>query len=151
MGSQQRSGANFRLACELVRNGRIGKVREVFIGLPTDPPGGDKPEMPVPKNLNYDMWLGSTPKVYYTEDRVHPQTATLQQRVQPARLAALRAVRRRDDHRLGRAPRGHRALGHGDGTDRSGRDGGRREVRHGAACGTCTARITSAPATPTAR
>jgi myo-inositol 2-dehydrogenase/D-chiro-inositol 1-dehydrogenase len=80
MGSQQRSGANFRLACELVRNGRIGKVREVFIGLPTDPPGGDKTEMAVPKNLNYDMWLGSTPKVYYTEDRVHPQKATLQQR-----------------------------------------------------------------------
>ena len=80
MGSQQRSAANFRLGCELVRNGRIGKVREVFIGLPTDPAGGDKTEMPVPKNLNYDMWLGSTTKVYYTEDRVHPQKPTLQAR-----------------------------------------------------------------------
>jgi myo-inositol 2-dehydrogenase / D-chiro-inositol 1-dehydrogenase len=74
-GSQQRSGANFRLACELVRNGRIGKVREVYIGLPTDPSGGNPKEMPVPKNLNYDMWLGSTVTVPYTEDRVHPQTA----------------------------------------------------------------------------
>jgi predicted dehydrogenase len=73
-GSQQRSAANFRLACELVRNGRIGKVREIYIGLPTDPSGGDTKEMPAPKNLNYDMWLGSTPHVYYTEDRVHPQT-----------------------------------------------------------------------------
>jgi myo-inositol 2-dehydrogenase/D-chiro-inositol 1-dehydrogenase len=73
-GSQQRSAANFRLACELVRNGRIGKVREVYIGLPTDPSGGSTKEMPVPQNLNYDMWLGSTPMVFYTEDRVHPQT-----------------------------------------------------------------------------
>jgi predicted dehydrogenase len=81
-GSQQRSAANFRLACELVRNGRIGKVREVYIGLPTDPAGGEKKEMPAPGNLNYDMWLGSTPMVYYTEDRVHPQAATLQQRYQ---------------------------------------------------------------------
>ncbi len=76
-GSQQRSIAHFRLACELVRNGRIGKVREVYIGLPTDPPGGDTREMPVPSNLDYDRWLGSTPPVYYTEDRVHPQKPDL--------------------------------------------------------------------------
>jgi myo-inositol 2-dehydrogenase/D-chiro-inositol 1-dehydrogenase len=73
MGSQQRSDAFFRLGCELVRNGRIGKLREVYIGLPTDPAGGNTKEMPAPSNLNYDMWLGSTPQVYYTEDRVHPQ------------------------------------------------------------------------------
>ncbi|MGO9095026.1 MAG: Gfo/Idh/MocA family oxidoreductase [Bryobacteraceae bacterium] len=79
-GSQQRSGAQFRLACELVRNGRIGKVREVYIGLPTDPAGGNSKEMPVPSTLNYDMWLGSTPLVYYTEDRVHPQSAELRGR-----------------------------------------------------------------------
>jgi hypothetical protein len=29
--------------------------------------------MPIPANLNYDAWLGSTPEVYYTEIRVHPQ------------------------------------------------------------------------------
>jgi predicted dehydrogenase len=79
-GSQQRSNQSFRLACELVRNGRIGKVREIYIGLPTDPPGGDAKEMPAPSTLNYDMWLGSTPKVHYTEDRVHPQKASIQQR-----------------------------------------------------------------------
>ncbi len=72
-GSQQRSDPQFRLACELVRNGRIGKVKEVYIGLPTDRPGGSTKEMPVPSNLNYEVWLGSTPMVYYTEDRVHPQ------------------------------------------------------------------------------
>lgn len=79
-GSQQRSNRNFRLGCELVRNGRIGKVREVYIGLPTDPAGGDPQEMPVPQNLDYDRWLGPTPFVYYTEDRVHPQHEQLRRR-----------------------------------------------------------------------
>jgi hypothetical protein len=73
MGTQQRSSAQFRIAAELVRNGRIGKLHTVRIGLPGDPSGPDAPEMPVPANLNYDMWLGSTPEVYYTEMRVHPQ------------------------------------------------------------------------------
>jgi predicted dehydrogenase len=75
MGTQQRSwpGGQFRIACELVRNGRIGKLHTVKIGLPGDPSGNEEPEMPIPKNLNYEMWLGSTPYVYYTENRVHPQ------------------------------------------------------------------------------
>lgn len=73
IGSQQRSAAQFRYACELVRNGRIGKVHTIKIGLPGDPGGDEEPEMPVPSNLNYDMWLGSTPRAYYTEKRVHPQ------------------------------------------------------------------------------
>jgi predicted dehydrogenase len=75
IGSQQRSGKQFRLACELVRNGRIGRLRTVKVGLPTDPSGGDPTEMPVPSNLNYDMWLGCTPLVPYTEQRVHPQNS----------------------------------------------------------------------------
>lgn len=73
IGSQQRSTEQFRFAAELVRNGRIGQLQSVEIGLPGDPSGDVEPEMPVPKNLNYDMWLGSTPEVYYTEKRVHPQ------------------------------------------------------------------------------
>ncbi|HPU31204.1 MAG TPA: Gfo/Idh/MocA family oxidoreductase [Phycisphaerae bacterium] len=79
-GSQQRSSQQFVRACELVRNGVIGKVKEVYIGLPIDPPGGRTEEMPIPKNLNYDMWLGSTPWVYYTEDRVHPQNDDIRKR-----------------------------------------------------------------------
>jgi len=74
IGSQQRSTVQFRYAAELVRNGRIGELQTVEIGLPGDPSGDDEPKMPVPQNLNYDMWLGSTPQVYYTEKRVHPQT-----------------------------------------------------------------------------
>jgi len=73
IGSQQRSTVQFRYAAELVRNGRIGQIKTVEVGLPGDPSGEVEPEMPVPKNLNYDMWLGSTPVVYYTEKRVHPQ------------------------------------------------------------------------------
>ena len=73
IGSQQRSTDQFRYAAELVRNGRIGQLKNVYVGLPGDPSGDEEKEMPVPKNLNYDMWLGSTPEVYYTEKRVHPQ------------------------------------------------------------------------------
>jgi predicted dehydrogenase len=73
IGSQQRSSEQFRYGAELVRNGRIGELKTVYVGLPGDPPGGNKIQMPVPKNLNYDMWLASTPEVFYTEERVHPQ------------------------------------------------------------------------------
>ncbi len=73
IGSQQRSWKQFHRACELVRNGRIGQLRHVEVGLPGDPSGPEAPPMPVPANLDYDAWLGSTPEVYYTEIRVHPQ------------------------------------------------------------------------------
>lgn len=73
VGTQQRSSFQFRHAAELVRNGRIGKIHTVKIGLPGDPSGPAAPAMPVPSNLNYDAWLGSTPYVPYTEIGVHPQ------------------------------------------------------------------------------
>jgi predicted dehydrogenase len=76
VGSQQRSwGPNeqFRKAVELVRSGRVGNLKAVEIGLPIDPTAPDQPAQPVPPHLNYDMWLGPTPEVYYTEQRVHPQ------------------------------------------------------------------------------
>ncbi len=72
LGTQQRSSPQFRIAAELVRNGRIGKLVTVKVGLPGDPSGPEAEEMPVPENLNYDMWLGETPYVYYTEIGVHP-------------------------------------------------------------------------------
>ncbi|UOQ68407.1 Gfo/Idh/MocA family protein [Hymenobacter volaticus] len=73
IGSQQRSSTQFRYAAELVRNGRIGTLKTVSIGLPGDPSGEEEVAMPIPANLNYDRWLGSTPEVFYTEKRVHPQ------------------------------------------------------------------------------
>lgn len=74
-GTQQRSSSQFREACMLVRNGRVGTLKEIEVGLPTDPAGGNPAPMPVPANLNYDAWLGWTPVVPYTEDRVHPQNS----------------------------------------------------------------------------
>jgi predicted dehydrogenase len=74
IGSQQRSMQQFRYAAELVRNGRIGQLKTVYVGLPGDPSGGVATEMQAPPNFNYDTWLGSTPEVYYTVDRVHPQS-----------------------------------------------------------------------------
>jgi predicted dehydrogenase len=73
IGSQQRSGQHFQRAVSLVRNGRVGKLRSVQIGLPIDPAGGRRDSMPVPATLNFDAWLGATPMAEYTEDRVHPQ------------------------------------------------------------------------------
>jgi predicted dehydrogenase len=73
VGSQQRSDARFHQACELVRNGRIGKLHTVKVGFGTDPGTDPQPLMPVPDNLNYDMWLGQAPWAAYTEKRVHPQ------------------------------------------------------------------------------
>ena len=60
-GSQQRSSENFRRACELVRNGRIGRVYKVEVGLPTGRPGGTLPVSPVPEGLDWDFWLGPAP------------------------------------------------------------------------------------------
>lgn len=73
VGTQQRSSAQFRRAAELVRNGRIGKLHTVKIGLPGDPSGPVFETSPVPSNLNFDMWLGPTPELEYKEKLVHPQ------------------------------------------------------------------------------
>ena len=73
VGSQQRSDARWRRACELVRNGRIGKLHTVKVGFGVDPATRPEPPMPVPEGLNYDMWLGPAPWAAYTEKRVHPQ------------------------------------------------------------------------------
>lgn len=73
VGTQQRSTSQFRIAAELVRNGRIGKLHTVKVGLPGDPSGPSAPAMPVPKGFNFEAWLGSTPNMPYTEIAVHPQ------------------------------------------------------------------------------
>lgn len=59
-------------AVELVRNGKIGTLKKIEVSFPADPsPVVPQPDMPVPKELNYDMWLGPAPYVPYTQQRVH--------------------------------------------------------------------------------
>jgi predicted dehydrogenase len=70
-GSWQRSTGDFRFACELVRNGRIGKVHTVEVGLPTGGPGGNAPFTEPPANLDYDFWCGPAPWAPYSADRTH--------------------------------------------------------------------------------
>jgi predicted dehydrogenase len=65
-GSWQRSEAHFHRACELVINGRIGKVNFVEVGLPDgSPTNAPHPVQPVPEGLDWDMWLGPAPAVPY--------------------------------------------------------------------------------------
>jgi len=70
-GTQQRSGIHFRMACDLVRNGRIGKVERVEVWLPAGLRGGPFAESPVPAGFNYDFWLGQSPAVPYVKERTH--------------------------------------------------------------------------------
>jgi len=78
-GSQQRSERpwrSFRAASEAVRNGRIGQLKTIKIGIGLDKPSGHAPApMPVPANLDYERWLGPAPEQPYMERRVHPQNA----------------------------------------------------------------------------
>ncbi len=74
-GSQQRSDAKFAIACRLVRSGKIGKLREVHVGIPgcnhpfekRDPVADSQP----PSHLDYDRWLGPAAQRPYNVDRVH--------------------------------------------------------------------------------
>ena len=70
-GSQQRSDARYRLACELVRNGRIGKVHTVEARIGDNPVGGPFQTAVVPKGLDWDFWQGPTPEVPYVKERCH--------------------------------------------------------------------------------
>ena len=70
-GSQQRSDNRFRMACELVRNGRIGKIKRVEAHLPGARSGGPFSVKPVPRGFFYDMWLGPAPVADYLPERTH--------------------------------------------------------------------------------
>lgn len=75
-GSQQRSDPQFRRACELVRNGRIGKLKTVRVGLPGGRSdyartGDKKAAQPVPEGFDYDRWLGPAPLAPYAPARCH--------------------------------------------------------------------------------
>ncbi len=71
VGSQQRSDARFRLACELVRNGRIGKIKRVEARLPNGSKGGPFQASTPPADFDWDMWLGPAPWTEYVKERTH--------------------------------------------------------------------------------
>ena len=74
MGSWQRSVEQFHRVCELAVNGRIGDIVRVEVGCGCDKAGGSSAVQPVPRNLDYEMWLGPTDeKAPYNETRVHTQ------------------------------------------------------------------------------
>jgi len=70
-GSQQRSDKNFRLACELVRNGRIGKLQHISVWLPRGRREGPFAKSSPPSGFDWNMWQGPTPEVEYVRERTH--------------------------------------------------------------------------------
>ncbi|HUS98625.1 MAG TPA: Gfo/Idh/MocA family oxidoreductase [Hyphomicrobiaceae bacterium] len=72
VGTQQRSSGQFRLACELARNGYLGKLETIRVGDPRGYPGPPIRDVPVPEGLDYDLWLGPAPwKPYFPERLVN--------------------------------------------------------------------------------
>lgn len=70
-GSQQRSDRNFRLACELVQNGRIGTLEQIDVWLPAGRREGPFRSTQVPAGMDYDFWMGPTQPVDYVKERTH--------------------------------------------------------------------------------
>jgi predicted dehydrogenase len=70
-GTQQRSSQRFRLACELVRNERIGALKRAQVWLPAGLRDGPFASAPAPAGLNWDFWLGQAPNVEYVRERCH--------------------------------------------------------------------------------
>ncbi|MCX6925856.1 MAG: Gfo/Idh/MocA family oxidoreductase [Verrucomicrobia bacterium] len=77
--TEVRAEERFLKLCQVVRNGRIGQVKRVLAGVPKDPPPltQNPAPMPVPPELNYEMWQGAAPARPYTEQRVHYPKAGL--------------------------------------------------------------------------
>jgi predicted dehydrogenase len=74
VGSQQRSSAEFQKAIELVQNGSIGHIEKVYAKVGDPPKPLDLPEMPVPQNLNWNLWLGplNDANIHYHPDLCPP-------------------------------------------------------------------------------
>ncbi len=72
VGAQQKSDEKFRLACRLVRNGRVGRLRQVIVTLPFwNTKGGPFVVQPVPPQLNWDLWQGQAPQRDFCPERLH--------------------------------------------------------------------------------
>jgi len=74
VGSQQRSDSAFHHACELVRNGRIGKISHVFVNVGGPPIDTEPPPEPTPDGLDWDLWLGPCPWRPYSAELAPPMS-----------------------------------------------------------------------------
>ena len=72
VGNMQRSWRNFRHACELVRNGYIGDIKEIKVSVGPPPVKYNLPGQPVPKTLNWERWIGPAPMNPYNEELIFP-------------------------------------------------------------------------------
>jgi len=72
VGSQQRSGPEFEHAVKLVQEGAIGRVQKINAHVGAPPSKFDLPQQPIPKDLNWDLWLGPSPYVHYHEQLAPP-------------------------------------------------------------------------------
>ncbi|MDR1897651.1 MAG: Gfo/Idh/MocA family oxidoreductase [Prevotellaceae bacterium] len=72
VGNMQRSWRNFRHACELVRNGYIGQIKEIKVAVGPPPIKYDLSEQPVPSTLNWEQWIGPAPMNPYNEELAPP-------------------------------------------------------------------------------
>lgn len=70
-GSQQRSDGRFRLAVQVARSGRLGRLTKIITHLPTGPTGGPFASKPIPEGLDWNMWLGPAPVTEYVQERCH--------------------------------------------------------------------------------
>jgi predicted dehydrogenase len=68
-GTQQRSSREFQRAVELVRNGRIGKLRSINVWCSASRPGGPTTPIATPPGLDYDFWLGPAASKPYTDGK----------------------------------------------------------------------------------
>ncbi|VGO14022.1 scyllo-inositol 2-dehydrogenase (NAD(+)) [Pontiella desulfatans] len=68
-GAQQRSMQHLRMGIELVLNGHIGEVKDIYAWAPAGQSGGSTEAQPVPENVDYDLWLGPAPKAPFSEER----------------------------------------------------------------------------------
>ncbi len=71
VGTWQRSDIRFRKAVEMVRQGRIGKLKKVICNTDKNPTGGPFQTAEVPRHINWDLWQGQTPDVHYMPERCH--------------------------------------------------------------------------------
>jgi glucose-fructose oxidoreductase len=72
-GAHERSLEHMRFGRELVRSGKLGKIHTIEVRAPNGGAGGSTEVVPVPPNLDYNMWCGPAPLKPYTADRCHPQ------------------------------------------------------------------------------